>query len=134
MPNFLSFANNKRILQYYIYINSRLEVAKEIVLRELKEIEYYFSLDFRDIEAVLKRTSNYSVILGCEGKVSKEMFKKFGELINSAGWKFSGRNYRTFKDKVNCTFKSAYTLGYFLAIFLIYVIGFVPYFCFFYTL
>ena len=130
MPNFLSSANNKRILQYHIYINSRLEVAKEIVLRKLKEIEYYFSLDFRDIEPVLKRTSNYSVILGCEGRASKEMFEKFGELVNSAGWKFSGRSYRPPRDKVNALLSSAYTLGYSLAMVLICIFGLDPYLSF----
>ncbi|MCD6490456.1 MAG: CRISPR-associated endonuclease Cas1 [Thermodesulfobacterium sp.] len=127
LPPLNSEAMKKRLKQVGLYFLKRLDIAKYLVKRKCLEIEYVFDINLEHFKIKVESASNYAVLLGLEGQVSKMMFQKFEEMINLTSFTFRERNYHPPKDEVNALLSFVYTLGYNLSTALILLKGFDPY-------
>ncbi|QER42729.1 CRISPR-associated endonuclease Cas1 [Thermodesulfobacterium sp. TA1] len=130
LPPIGSETTKRRLKQVGLYFLKRLDIAKYLIKRKCLEIEYTFDINLEHFKVKVEKVSDYAVLLGLEGQVSKLMFQKFEEMIRPTSFTFRERNYHPPKDEVNALLSFIYTLGYNLSTALILLKGFDPYISF----
>jgi len=75
----------------------------------------------------LDRCSTLDEIRGCEGSAAASYFRVFGTLIDTAGFRFDGRNRRPPMDPVNALLSLGYTLLANAVEAAVHVVGLDPY-------
>jgi len=111
---YLKSNHKNRILQYELYQNRKLDVAKNIVLAKIDSIERSLILDFEKEKSLVKNAKAIETILGYEGVVSKYFFDDIRSRLKRVSIDFKSRSYNPAKDFVNASLSFVYTLYYLL--------------------
>lgn len=122
-----------RYIQYQLFKEKRIEIAKKIVGEKIKRIEEITGNNLNSFKTLLDKAQTLSEIMGVEGVVSKHMFEVLSRKLEGTPFEFNGRNYRPPKDMVNALLSFSYTLVYNLSLSIVVCKGFDPYTSFLHT-